>query len=217
MQLFSLVLIVFALLGMASAQPPTLNLEYGADVYLSDVSRGLENLPAYRQHYVMVREGAQGQQEIYEWINELTALGDRHARERFGAPQNFSRASYQVGGQAVFYAAPDGGEAICQPMPEFRELEPMIGVADTTGFKSATLAAAGESVGGILADRYTLDPPPYSPNYDALEGELWLAREGGTLVKYEIRGRRGEETTIWSYELTEVAGLELPAGCAARP
>jgi hypothetical protein len=203
---------------LATAQPQTLDLEFGGDVYLSDVSRGLENVPSYRQHYLMVREysDAEGQvqQEVYEWLHERTAAGDRRMLERFGAPHDVTRASYLTRGQTFFYADM-AGDVMCIPFPEFRELEPMITVADTTGFKSATLSSAGETVSGVLADRYTLDPPPYSPNFEALTGELWLAREGGYLVKYEIHGKSGEETTTWRYELTAAELIELPEACVA--
>jgi hypothetical protein len=214
----ALTLIALGMLAtLATAQRQTLDLEYGGDVYLSDVSRGLENVPAYRQHYLMVREfpDAEGevQQEVYEWIHERTATGDRRMLERFGAPHNVTRASYLTLGQTFFYADM-AGDVMCVPL-DFRELEPMIEVADVTGFKSATLASAGETVNGVLTDRYTLDPPPYNPYFEALAGELWLVREGGYIVKYEIQGKRGKETTTWRYELTAAELIALPEACTA--
>lgn len=216
-------------LSLASAQPATLNLEFGGDLYLSHVSVGLEGLPAYRQRSVarVTRTDAEG--NVTETVTEegrtRAANGDVASFMSHDVGPGMTMASeryvvagtgYVVGGMNDQLSCPVTPAEVAAPEP----LE--TGVADITGFKSATLAAAGESVNGVLADRYTLDFPPFAGNYESgsLEGTLWVAQDGGFIVKYEIVGTDSNGvTTTWLYDLTDVgavAELEVPALCAGQ-
>jgi len=212
--------LALSLLGLGAlgvAQPETLQLDF-EHVYLSDLSRGLEGLTSYRQRYLETTEGGETESR-YEWTSALAASGDRFTQESMTVPMPMTRANYEVGGGAFFYAEMGEGEVVCTPLPQAEPLPPMTQISDTTGFQTATLVGAGETVNGVLADRYRLEPPPIYAYYDegSLSGELWVAREGGYLVKYEVTGRRGDETTTWSYDLTDVNGpveVQLPAACS---
>lgn len=214
-------------LSLASAQPETLNLEFGGDIYLSHVSVGLDALPAYKQHAVVrvTRLDAQGTatETVTEEGRARAANGDVSSFSRHDvAPGMTMHSERYVMAGAGYVIGGMNGELTCAVTPaEVAAPEPLeTHVADVTGFKSATLAAAGESVNGVLVDRYSLDDPPFAGNFESgsLEGTLWIARDGGYIVKYEITGiDSAGVTTTWLYDLTDVGAvteLEVPALCA---
>ena len=214
--------------GAGAAQQQTLNLEFGGDVYISHVSEGLQELASYRQTSVTTTQvptedgevAEQGVEEVRAYVAES---GERAALSRFDLMPGMTMTSgqYIVGGRGFAFGGSQD-DLSCQELPassvSIEELETQ--VADATGFKSATLAAAGETVNGLLTDRYTLDKPPYAGRFEdgSLEGQLWLAREGGFIVKYEVIGSDSSgTTTIWRYDLTDVGSTQiaLPEECAA--
>ena len=83
------------------------------------------------------------------------------------------------------------------------------GVSDITGFRTATLAEAGVDANGVLADRYLLDPFDH-PTFEEMSGEVWLAREGGYIVRYAVAAVDGDVRYAWSYELEAVGALAAP-------
>ena len=213
----------------AGAQPESLNLEFGGDLYLSHVSVGLDDLESYSQRAVatVTRTDTEGKTtetvtadgrtrssngDVSIYSSHDVAPGMTMVSERYV----LSGTGYIVGGM--------NDQVTCSVTPaEVATPEPLeTGVADITGFKSATLAAAGETVNGVTANRYTLDFPPYAGNYESgsLEGTLWVAQDGGYIVKYEITGTDSSGvTTTWLYDLTDVGAtieLEVPALCAGQ-
>jgi hypothetical protein len=208
--------ICLLLVGLSHAQPPaSLDLSFGGDAYLGDPSRGLDARTDYRQHFLTIRIG-DGDDESdaipeYEWINEIVSSGDRHAAESYAA-MGMSRDSYLLSGEATLIGRFQGQEPACLALPEFMDIPPTITVADSTGFHGATLLAESEEINGVAAAKYRLDPPTYSPRFEegSLGGELWLALNGGHIVRYWIEGRQQGETVRWEYDLTEITEVTAP-------
>ena len=87
--------------------------------------------------------------------------------------------------------------------------------------------AGSATVGGVKAVHYTFDERALGlAGAGKATGELWVARDGGHVVRYRLEiaadtayfggGARG--TLTWHYELTPGAGatpIALPAGCPA--
>ncbi|MEX2535055.1 MAG: hypothetical protein WD273_05585 [Trueperaceae bacterium] len=204
------------IIAVSHAQPsPTLDLSFSGDVYLSDVSRGLEGQTDYRQSFRTIRFGpdteeAEAKPE-FEWLNEVSASGDRHVAEHYAAQIGLRRDSFLIGGQAYLIGQMEGEEATCMMPPSFFEIPPTITVANMTGFHSAQLVSDSEVVNGKATARYRLDPPTNARFEEgSLQGELWLALDGGYLVSYRIEGRMGEETTRWEYDLTPLDEIAAP-------
>jgi hypothetical protein len=87
-----------------------------------------------------------------------------------------------------------------------------------------------ETINGIATVHYTFDENALdlSKPKPAIQGNLWLAEQGGTVIKYTLEaampspvtGTGQEAAQSWSYELSQVDTLEqvtLPAGCEAVP
>jgi hypothetical protein len=87
-----------------------------------------------------------------------------------------------------------------------------------------------ETIDGIATVHYTFDGNALelSQPKPAIQGDLWLAEQGGYVVKYTLEaampspatGTGQEAAQSWSYELSQVDTVEqvrLPAGCEAVP
>ena len=218
-RLLSLLLLILTLFSSVAAQAPHLTLDRQG-VYLSGITEPPEGLSNYRQRYNVVTErteGEQTQQSSHEWINELAASGDRHSRLTSTGLMNSVSAQYLVDGQAFFYGE-FNGEASCMAGDDFVPVDPGVTVSNVTGFREATLVGEGETINGILTDRYRLEPPAFNNYYDpaSLQGELWMAREGSLIVRYKITGKSSTTSVAWNYDLEAVNALdtiELPEVC----
>jgi hypothetical protein len=96
-----------------------------------------------------------------------------------------------------------------------------------TGVIGADAAGGPEPVNGVAANHYTFDEHALGLlNMAKATGELWVAADGGYLVKYLLTTTGGADyfgadTTgilTWDYELTQVnqpVALTLPADCPA--
>jgi hypothetical protein len=87
-----------------------------------------------------------------------------------------------------------------------------------------------ETVNQIPTIHYHFDQNalPLTEPKPSVTGEIWLAEQGGTLVKYTLNALNPSKTTgvgleaaqSWTYELSQVNAAEsvtLPAGCMAVP
>ena len=86
-------------------------------------------------------------------------------------------------------------------------------------------AAGSETVNGVAADHYTFDERAFGSLPPAQStGELWVASQGGYIVKYLVTtkgnadyfGEGIEGTLSWDYELTNAnqpLAIQLPSDC----
>jgi hypothetical protein len=205
---------------LAFAQAPTLLLDF-ENVYLSDVSRNLE-LDGYQQLFSSTETDKAGTvTQSYTW--KSVGVGSEHLSEDIYTMngQTFVHSSYLIAG-----AGYDSGSAGTDPpycdkrsADEYQPLEIETTVSDVTGFHTATLLSADETVNGFQADHYRLEPPVENGYYDPanLQGELWLNRAGGFIVKYVVEGKSPEDGSVarWQYELfPSTDALVLPEACA---
>lgn len=87
--------------------------------------------------------------------------------------------------------------------------------------------AGSETVNNVAVDHYTFDERAFGQLGVAKStGEMWVAHEGGYIVKYRVTtegtadyfGEGIQGTLTWDYELTDINGsipFELPADCPA--
>ena len=99
------------------------------------------------------------------------------------------------------------------------------------GVKGAKLAARGETVNGVLTDRYTYDEQRGAiAGYANARGEVWLAQDAGYLVKYtgtaDVKDAQvagditiAQGAVTWSYEISEIDQVEtiaVPPECIGQ-
>ncbi|MFQ3681902.1 hypothetical protein [Roseiflexus sp.] len=118
-----------------------------------------------------------------------------------GAPSTRSEL-YSVGDMLYIYQRQDGKE-ICQPGMMAGMGDMLRGIADAmtapvqTG--TAQLVNSGETVNGVLTDRYTLDQETINQFGATVEkADLWVARDGGYLVKYDLTIKVTSNTAGWA-------------------
>ncbi|GIW03088.1 hypothetical protein [Roseiflexus sp.] len=156
---------------------------------------------------------------------------------RQGAPSTQSEL-YNVGDMLYIYQRQDGKE-LCQPRMMAGMGDMLRGTADAmtdplTG--TAQLVNRGETVNGVLTDRYTLDQETINQFGATVEkADLWVARDGGYPVKYDLTinvtsnatgwaamlggGAPVSEGTIvynWSLEDINKTTITLPSACSGQ-
>jgi hypothetical protein len=191
------------------------------EIALRDIEEGLETLDAYRQHHIVTTKEGETVTIQNEWLHTVTTSGDESAlitMPAFGQ----ETTEYIVGGKFYSYAE-IGEEADCFEMPEGpRELESLIGdISDLTGLHTATLVAEGETINETITNHYRFDPPrTYEGDPRVTTGDLWLAQEGGYIVRYIVESFDGEAvTTRWEYNVSPIDASEtitLPSACTSE-
>lgn len=119
------------------------------------------------------------------------------------------------------------GEGVCRA----RVIEPgntLVERWEPAGFLDSVIGAdeaGSETVNAVATDHYTFDEAALGLLGSAdSSGELWIASEGGFLVRYLVETTSGadyfgagiEGTLTWDYQLTDVnqpLALELPEDC----
>lgn len=158
--------------------------------------------------------------------------------ERQGAPSTRSEL-YSVGDTLYIYQRQDGKE-LCQPSMMAGMGDTLRGIADSMTAPvqagAAQLVNRGETVNGVLTDRYTLDQETINQFGASVEkADLWVARDGGYLVKYDLTikvtsntsgwvemlggGAQVAEGTIvynWSVEDINKTTITLPSVCSGQ-
>ncbi len=203
---------------LALAQAPTVSLDF-ENVYLSDVSRNL-GLDGYQQLYTVTGSDSSGAvTQTYIW--KSIVLGTERLTEDTNqvGEQTFVHSSYLVAGVAYDSGSVGADPPYCTRLgaDEYQAVEATIQVSDVTGFRTATLLSAGETINGFQTDHYKLEPPVENGYFDpaSLKGELWLASSGGFIVKYFAEGSDGTSLTRWQYELSGFTNtIVLPLACA---
>ena len=217
--------VVLSAWALVWAQPQTLDLSFEGDLYLSHVSEGLDGLGSYRQESVVVRvqPNAEGGSDELRQVESrvVAANGDSSSFSSNDVMPGFSIAGSQHHVSGRNFVVNHAGETpTCNEAPALQPLGPLeTGVADLTGFREATLAAAGETVNRLLADRYDLVHAQDITSFSDLRGELWVASDGGFIVRYSIEGVTPSGVrTHWTYDLLDVGAtptVELPEVCPA--
>ena len=201
------------------------------DLIFPDTKAGLADLSSYKATLTLSFDGTRDG-ETQQWTKTYVMLTTREpAVRQLTIDKNGDLSDIE----AVFMAELDGaayerlGENSCiatvidQENTLGESLEP---AGFLTGVHGAE-AAGADTVSGAAADHYTFDERAFGQlDIAQSTGEIWVASEGGYIVKYVLTtignadyfGEGVEGILTWDYELTDVNQLvtiELPADCPA--
>ncbi len=208
------------------------NVVFGpGDFNFPDPKAGLADLTGYKETLALAFNGtADG--KTRQWSKTYVMLGVLKPAAR---QLTIEKTGDLPDLDPVFMAEKDGvayesiggnacNAAVLDPVNSFAgRLEP---AGLLTGVIGAE-AAGRETVNGVAADHYTFDERAFGQLGVAKSaGEMWVAAEGGYIVKYVLTttgdanyfGEGVEGTLTWDYELTganKPAAIELPADCPA--
>ncbi len=217
-----------------NAEPGTVDIvfDYGPGTFnlLAPASQ-LADLSAYRSTLIMSFTGTESGQPS-EWSNtyEMITSGDPAARQlTFTSPSGDGQDA-----QAPVYRAEIGGiayekrgEAGCTSGgiidgDSLVRWEPATFLPGVTG----AVESGRETVNGVLAVRYDFDERAFGSLPESTStGQMWVAADGGFVVRYtlttlgtsEYFGENGEGTLTFDYQLTDVntaPPIALSADCA---
>jgi hypothetical protein len=208
------------------------NIIFGSGpFYLTDTTAGLADLSSYKATLTLSFDGTKTNQPS-KWSKTYVMLVSKEpaARqltiEKTGDIADLSTvlmaemdgADYERRGQESCLA-----NAIVEGNSLGDQMEPAGFLAGVFGADTA----GSETVNGVKADHYTFDERALGQtNLAKSTGDLWVASEGGYIVKYLLStkatadyfGEGIEGTLTKVYELTDVnkpVTMELPADCPA--
>ena len=188
---------------------------------------GLFDLTSYRATLIVSFEGTSGGQ-AEQWSRTYTMIVTQDPPAR----QLTIDSSDQPDGQTIqaevngtFYEWQEGGTCVASAI----EAGPSLAEDwEPAGFLDSVIGAeeaGAETANGISSEHYTFDESAFGASgiADAL-GELWVASEGGYLVRYTLTITAGadyfgeglEGTLTWDYQLDGVGlphVIELPEAC----
>jgi hypothetical protein len=226
---------------------------------IDDLSGSLDSLKSYRQRFTYSYDGKNDKGEpekgAIEFVQEyIAATHDQHlimrgmglsaatptpsSDDKTGAPTGGSNDAFemfQVGGMMYMYNANSSGDQKCISFSADQKgansQGPTFKPGDLVGgLSNATLIARGENVNGVLADHYSANEKDLTLGlYTSAKGDLWVAQEGGYVVKYvgeasgktALIGKTAEGAFKWAYDIEDANKLDkitLPAECEkAKP
>ncbi|GAB4495728.1 MAG: hypothetical protein OHK0052_03960 [Anaerolineales bacterium] len=204
---------------------------------LENINGGLDTFESYRAviqiSYSGTDTNGQAQTGSMEMVQEyIRATGDQHI-----AIKNVNSTTPDQNGDIEFYmvdnvfymiSAMDGGGCFSfgsdEGMPDD---SPMDNVTDVfNNMENLELVARNETVNGIATDHYKFNESAImTSGIEKASGEVWLAREGGYVVKMTVETTgiiemfEGNGTANWSYEVTEINKLSeivVPESCSGQ-
>jgi len=198
---------------------------------LTDTRAGLAGLSSYKSTLTYSFDGTRaGQAE--QWSKTYVMLTTQEPAAR--------QLTIETAGNipditSVFMAEADGadyerlGENVCTASV-IKQGNSLADWMEPAGFLTSVLGAdeaGGETVNDVASDKYTFDERALGA-LDIMKsaGEMWVASDGGYIVKYFVTSKGNadyfgegiEGTLTWDYELTDVnqpVTFELPADCPA--
>jgi hypothetical protein len=198
---------------------------------LGDPAAGLSDLASYQATLSLSFVGTEAGQpsqwsQTYVMLSTLQPAARQLTIESTGLPAEpdpvflaeMAGAAYERRGEHDCTAtAIEPGESLAEQMEPAGFLTRVIG-ADEAG---------GETVDGVVVQHYTFDQRALVQwGVTQATGEMWLAVDGGYLVKYVLVMQAGADyfgegiagTLTWNYALTGVnqpVAIELPEDCPA--
>lgn len=206
------------------------DINYGPGPFdIVDTKTGLSDLSSYTARLVITFDGTQDGNAV-KWSKSYTMLAITNPQARQWTIEKSGNGS---GPTSVFMAETGGldyerrGQDLCTAnlIPEGNELSRRL---DPASFLTGVVGAeetGSETVNGVDAKHYTFDQRALGEDgLTESTGELWVAAQGGYIVKYVLT-RKGkadffgegiEGTQTLDYELTDVnkdASITLPDDC----
>ena len=207
----------------AETAPP--QAHQGNTFSVKDITAGLVDLASYRLNFEGTTEGKDASGNMVTIQTSLVEEADngkmiRHlSSKKIGGDYDEFYEFYIVNGVVYVYSA-DGetcesagaGQTalIAATVPLAGQI---VGVVE-----NAMLAGKGETANDIPADRYAFDHTSLpTSGLNAGKGDLWVAIDGGTVVKLEAVGSGPAGNVSWQYNLTDInqpVDVQLPEACA---
>ena len=198
------------------------------EFFLSDPLVGLDALSSYRASLIVSFTGS-ADGVAQQWASTSAMVVSEGARgltvENTGALDAADPAwSAEVDG--VAYGLISEGGCVANVIDPEDPLAARAPATVLTGVVGAD-AAGGDVVNGVEADGYTFDQRALGlPGEIKATGQIWVATEGGFIVRYLVTTSAGAEyfgdgiegTISWDYQLTDVGkpvAVDLPPDCPA--
>ena len=215
--------------GEEAAEAPggEADVEEEEDMSLSSLTGGLQGLDSYRSHFSMAFEGtSDGEAESWVYEVDMETVRDPFAqRIRIqGEAAGDGLESVQVGDMQ--YVVLGDGQCISSSAAEDDATDMEVFEPDDVvgGLDNARRVRPDERVNGVLCQHYEFDESNVSWGaFTRATGEMWVAAEGGYVVKYTLEAdgqdplTGGDEGHLeWVYEVRDVnqpITIEAPAGC----
>jgi hypothetical protein len=214
--------------GAAQGTPATAPAEVGS-FDLPEPSVGLANLASYKATLILAFDGTQAGKPI-KWTKTYVMLATKEPAARQLTVDKVGETAIHVlmaerdgaayirrGGEACIATEIDKDDSPATRMEPAGFLYGVFGAEE----------ASSETVNGVAANHYTFDERALEPmSIPKSTGEMWVAADGGYLVRYvlatkgsgEYFGEDAEGTLTWNYELTNInqpVTVELPNDCPA--
>jgi hypothetical protein len=203
--------------------------------YLTDPRQGLDDLSSFKVALTVSFEGSEGGQPK-EWSNSYVLLQTKEPLARLLTIESNQRLSEEFAFAPTFLGELDGAafEIDSEGSCGIDVLDPESSTVDwwvPAGLLAGLLGADAEGqedMNGVVADHYTFDERALALNGVAeSSGEVWVAADGGFILKYVLTTTGGEDyfgegiegTLTWDYALTDInqpLALELPKACLAQ-
>ncbi len=208
------------------------NVVFGPGVFIfPETKAGLADLSSYKATLTLSFDGTRdGQTE--QWSKTYVML---RTKEPAARQLTIEKSGDVSDLDPVFMAEADGaayerrGESACiatvidQENSQIDRLDPAGLLTGVIGAEEA----GNETVSDVAANHFTFDERAFGQlGLAQSTGEMWVASEGGYIVRYLVTtegdavyfGEGVEGTLTWDYQLTDVnvpAAIELPADCPA--
>jgi hypothetical protein len=206
------------------------NIEYGSGSFvLPDARIGLADLASYKATLTISFDGTRdGNPEKWSKTFVMLTSRDPAARqltiETVGDPHaTASQLMLEMDGKN--YEKAGEAECLSELIQQGRSLGDRLEPAGLLNFVVGADSAGSETVNGIASDYYKFDQHALGQQgFTESNGELWVATEGGYVVKYLLTSKGSEDffgdglvgTINYDYELTDVnepVEITLPDDC----
>jgi hypothetical protein len=196
-----------------------------------DSSAGLETLSSFKARLTVSFDGTENGQ-VKQWSNTSILT---YQKEPLARTLTFETTAVVENPQPAFRAEMNGaeyeqmadGNCFANPLDPDNSLIEFLNPVIALGGVLGAEEAGQETVNGIETNHYTFDERALGQaGLNESSGELWVAKEGGYLLRYHLT-TEGEEnyfgegivgTFTWDYELSEVnqvPTIQLPENCPA--
>jgi hypothetical protein len=206
------------------------NIEYGSGPYvLADARAGLTDLTSYKATLTISFDGTRDG-NLEKWSKTFIMLTSKEPAARqltietAGDP-NAASSRLMLEMNGMDYEKAGQAECFAELIQQGRSLGDRLEPAGLLNFVVGADPAGSESVNGIASDHYRFDQHALGQQgFTESSGELWVATDGGYVVKYLLTSKGGEDffgdglegTISYDYELTDVNNpveITLPDDC----
>jgi hypothetical protein len=206
------------------------DIEYGQGPFaLADARTGLADLGSYKATLVISFDGTRdGKTEKWSKTFVMLASKEPAARqltiETVGDP-NATASQWMLELEGTSYEKAGEAECLSELIQQGRSLGDRLEPAGLLNFVVGADSAGSDTVNGIDSDHYEFDQRALGQEgFTESTGELWVATDGGYVVKYLSTSKGGEDffgdglegTINYDYELTDVnepVEIILPDDC----